>query len=237
MNEWSLLGNCLHAFDEFNPSIQIQCSLNELSSLPPKLRLKSAEAYNIVGQFFTGIQSLIEHSPDLYLLPVDARRALTKHNLSSTGAMNGIFLCHELDLYNNVIFINICNFFYGSEFMIDCARNSSRCDTNGNLIKIMLFIMTFSSNFSIVTFDNEEHITTMSSSIDLFQVQNVYVTMIWKYLVYLYGFTAAVLRFSSLVKSVLGIMHMLEVMPTNESHNHMVDTIVQETERSLILKD
>ena len=217
--------------------MRIQYSLDQLSSLPPKLRLRTSDTYNIVGQFFTGIQSLIEHSPDLYSLPFDARRALTKHNLHTTGAVQGIFLCRELDLYNNPIFLNASTICYGAEFMAECAQNSSRCDQNGSLFKIILFVLTFCSNCSIVTFDNQEYITTMSNSIDLIHIQNIYVTMLWKYLVYLYGFKEAVLRFSYLVKNIIDIIHMLEFMPPNETHNHMIDTIVIETERTLLIKD
>ncbi|CAF2799668.1 unnamed protein product [Rotaria sp. Silwood2] len=235
-NEWTLLSNFLHAFDEQNPATRIQNSLNELCSLPPKLRLKSSDTYNMVGQFFTGVQLLIEHSPDLYSLSIDARKALTKHNLSTVGAFNGIFLCRELDLFNNPVFFNACSLYYGTEFIWNCSRNSTRCDPNGSLIKMMLFVMTFSSNCSIVIFDDKEHITTMSKSIDLIRIQNLYVTVLWKYLVYLYGFKEAVRRFSYLVKNILDVIHMLELMPKNETHDLMVDAIATETERVLVIK-
>ncbi|CAF3365469.1 unnamed protein product [Rotaria sp. Silwood1] len=236
-NEWTLLSNFLHAFDEQNPSARIQKYLNELSSLPPKLRLKSSDTYNMVGQFFTGVQSLIGHSPDLYSLSFDARRALAKHNLSTVGAFNGIFLCRELDLFNNPVFFNACCLYYGAEFIMNCSRHSARCDPNGSLIKMLLFVVTFSSNCSIVTFDDKEPVTIMSTSIDLIRIQNLYVTVLWKYLVYVYGFKEATLRFSYLVKNIIDITHMLESMPKNETHDLMIETIATETERALVIKD
>jgi hypothetical protein len=235
--EWRLLSNFLHAYDEQNLSIRIKHSLDQLSSLPPKLRLKPSDTYNIVEQFFTGIQSLIERSPDLYSLPPNARRALTKHNLHSTGAVNGIFLCRELDLFNNPVFLNPCMIFYGAAFMTECAQNSARYDQNGSLIKIMLFVMSFCSNCSIVTYDDQEDITTMSTSLDLIRVQDMYITTLWKYLVYLCGFKEAVIRYSYLVKMIIDVIHMLELMPKNETHEHMIDRIVVETERALIIKN
>ncbi|CAF3388138.1 unnamed protein product [Rotaria sp. Silwood1] len=236
-NEWTLLSNFLHAFDEQNPSARIQKYLNELSSLPPKLRLKSSDTYNMVGQFFTGVQSLIGHSPDLYSLSFDARRALAKHNLSTVGAFNGIFLCRELDLFNNPVFFNACCLYYGAEFIMNCSRHSARCDPNGSLIKMLLFVVTFSSNCSIVTFDDKEPVTIMSTSIDLIRIQNLYVTVLWKYLLYVYGFKEATRRFSYLVKNIIDITHMLESMPKNETHDLMIETIATETERALVIKD
>jgi hypothetical protein len=199
--------------------------------------LRSPDTYNIVGQFFTCVQSLIEHSPDSNSLSPDARRALTEHNFQTTGAFNGIFTCREMDLYNNPSFWNPCNIQYGPEFMMKCAENSARFDPNGSLIKMLLFVMVFSSNCSIVTFNDQEPLTTMSSSIDLILIQNVYVTMVWKYLVYLYGFKEAVLRFSYLVKNILDIIHMLELMPKNETYDLMIETMMTETERALLIKD
>lgn len=191
----------------------------------------------MISQFFTGIQSLIENIPDLNSLSFSACRALTKHNFNSAGAYNGIYLCRELDLYNNPIFFNAASTYYGTEFLVNCAKNSARCDPNGSLIKMMLFVITFSTNCSIVTFDYNEYITIMSSSIDLIRIQNAYVTMLWKYLVYLYGFKTAAIRFSSLVKNILDIIHMLELMPKNEKHDLMVEEIAVETERALVVKD
>jgi len=237
INEWTLLSNCLYAYDEQNLHGQIQYLLNQLASLPPQLRLRRFDTYNIIGQFYTSIQPLIEHSPDLNSLPLDARRVITKHNLNSTGAINGIFVCREMDLFRNPFFRNPCNIHYGSEFIIECTRNSARCDPNGSLIKMMLFIMAFSSNCSIVTFNEQESLTTMSYAIDLISIQNVYITMLWKYLVYLYGFKEAVLRFSYIVKNIIDIIHMLELQPKNETHDLMVETIITETERALLIKE
>jgi hypothetical protein len=236
-DEWTLLSNFLHVYDEHNLSRQIQNSLHRLSLLPPKLRLKSSHTYNMISISFTGIQSLIERSPDLSSLSIDARRALTKHNLISIGSVNGIFLSRELDLYNNPLFLNACNEYYGVEFLKNCAQHSARCDPNGSLMKIMLFVITFSSNCSIVIFDDQENITTMSSSLNLIRVQNAYVTMLWKYLIYLYGFKEATLRFSSIVKSIIDVTRMLESMSENKTHDLMVETIVAETQRSLIIED
>lgn len=215
----------------------MQSFLNQLASLPHKLRVRPSDTYGMIAQFLTGIQTLIEHSPDSKSLSLDARRTLTKHNLHTIGAVNGIFISRELDLLNNPFFRNPCNIHYGSEFLIECTRNSARYDPNGSLIKILLFVMAFSSNCSIVTFNEQELLTNMSSSIDLISIQNVYVTMLWKYLIYLYGFKDAVIRFSYLVKSIVGIIHMLELMPENEVHNLMVETIAIKTERALLVND
>jgi hypothetical protein len=195
------------------------------------------DAYNVVGQFFTAVQPLIARVPELNSLPIDARRAITQHNLNTIGAANGIFICRELDIYKNPCFWNPCIIGYGPEFMAECVGNSARCDPNSNLIKVMLFVASFSSNCSVVTYNSDENLTTITSSMELVRIQNLYVTMLWKYLLYLYGFKEAAIRYSYLIKNILDVTRMLSLMPKNETHDLMVEAITTETERALIVKD
>ncbi|CAF4097527.1 unnamed protein product, partial [Rotaria sordida] len=75
-NEWTLLSNFLHAFEERIPSMRIQNSLNELSSLPPKLRLKPSELVSLVHDLYSSIVPLIESTPDFHYLPIHGRQVL-----------------------------------------------------------------------------------------------------------------------------------------------------------------
>lgn len=235
--EWTLLSNFIHAYDDQNLHLRVEYCLNHLASLPPKFRIRSSDTQGLISQFFMAIQPLIERSPDVNFLSVDARRTLIKNNLNTAGAMNGIFTCRELNLYQNHSFWNSCQVQYSTEFMEHCVRNSAHCDPNGNLIKIMLFVATFSTNCSIVDFDQQESLTNIKISLELIHIQNIYVTILWKYFLYLYGFKEAVIRYSYMVKNILDIIRMLSVMPKNERHDQMVEKIVHETERSLVIRD
>ena len=235
--QWNLISNIIHVYDEQICITRIKHLINQMCSLPPKLRFKQSETLNIVSQFFSNIQPLIEHSPHLHSLPIDARRALIKYNMYTTGALNGLFLVRELDLNSNSTYMNALIVVYGYDVTMMCTRNSQQCDPNGNLIKILIFLLAFSDNCSLVTFDNQHDIRFMSSSIQRFQIQNEYVTAFWKYLVYLYGFNQSVLRFSSLVKRILNVLYVAEVISNNVTHNQMIDSFVTETECSLIIKD
>lgn len=236
-DEWILLSNFLHAFDEQNIRQKIEYHLNQISVLPPKLRLRTTDTYSIIGQFFSGIQPLIERTPDLYSLPKDARRVLTKYNLDSAGAFNGIFLCQEFDLYRNPYFSNSCDIHYGHEHMLESIRNSSQCDPNGNLNRIMLFVMAFSSNCSAVYYHSEQPVSSVQSSVSLIRIQNVYITMLWKYFLYLYGFKEAVIRYSYIIKNFLNVTQMLASMQKNDTHDLMIETIKTEAERALIIRN
>jgi len=213
----------------------MKCLIEQICSLPPKLRSKPSNILDMLNQFFGSVQPLINRSLHLHSLPMDARRALIKHNMQTTGALNGLFLFRELNLANSSIIMNALTVLYGHDLARICVRNSYECDPNGNLIKMLIFILVFSGNCSMVKYDDQEDIRTMSSSAHRIEIQNMYITAFWKYLVYLYGFEEAVVRFSSLVKRILNMLHIAEVIFNNGTHNQTVDAIVTQTERSLVI--
>ena len=211
--------------------------INQLYSVPLKLRSKLVQTSDIVDQGYSGVQTLVERSSHLQSLSNDSRRALAKHNMYTTGAMNTLFLFRELGVYSNVIITNVLSALYSPDAVISCVQNSNAFDSNGILIKIFIFVLVFSSNCSVVLFNDQEDFQTMSSSLHLIEIQNIYVTTFWKYLLYLYGHDGAVLRFSGLIKRVLNVLHLAELILHNTMHSQMVNTLVTTTEHALIIKD
>jgi hypothetical protein len=188
---------------------------------------------DLISRAVGGVQKLIERCSYLQSLTNDARRALIKHNMHTTGSLNALFIFRELDLSNNLVMMNASTVLYNSDVTKLFVRNSNECDPNGVLIKILIFLLIFSSNCSIVIFDDQEDLRTMSSAINLIEIQNIYITAFWKYLVYLCGFDEAVVRFSSMIKLILNLLYMAELALNNENHNQMVDSLIAQTERCL----
>jgi hypothetical protein len=236
-DQWDLLSNIIRSYDEQNLIIRVKCLLKEASSLPPKLRTKPENTINLISQCMTTIQPLLENSPHFQRLSNHARRALLLRNVYSTGGINACLVARETDSYSNMSLMTACTVLYGSDFMMCRTRENERLEPNGNLIKVMLFVLIFSSNGSIVAFNEQEVIDTVSSSIELLHIQDVYVTMLWKYLVYLYGYDQAALRFSSLVKLFLNTLRQSEELAKNLAHNTLLDRIAKDTERSLVITD
>ena len=61
--------------------------------------------------------------------------------------------------------------------------------------------------------------------------------MFWKYLIYQYGFNEAILKFSSLVQSILDLMQKVSKDSNIPKHWNMVENIVQQITYSLNLED
>ncbi|CAF1526944.1 unnamed protein product [Rotaria magnacalcarata] len=189
-NEWTLLSNILHAFDEENALTRIQCSLDALSALPPKLRSKPIELMKFVRQLYLGVGPLIVRSLYFHSLLTNDRQLL-KHNLYMIGMMNELFLSRELGLIGNASIVNRLAQLYEPKYMIEMCRNIARYDHNGSLIKILLFVIGFSCNCSIVKYnDATQHRKKHDLNKDLFvkiKIPNVpRPSFIWNYFGHLY---------------------------------------------------
>ncbi|CAF0806346.1 unnamed protein product [Rotaria sp. Silwood1] len=236
-DQWNLLSNIILSYNEQNVINQVKHILEEKSSLPVKLRLKSSDTINLMSKPFENIILLINHSPHFRCLSSNAHRAVSLHNVFFTGALDGYFVARETDLFTNLNYMIASGAIYGHDYVMKCAQNNERLEPNGDLIKIMLFVLIFSSNFSMVIFNDQEDFNTMSSSIELIHIQDIYVTVLWKYLIYLYGYKQAVVRFSRLLKTVLDMLSRVEELSKNVTLHKMINRIVTHTERALVIQE
>ena len=258
-HQWTLLSNIIRCYDEQNVITRVRDYLHEKSSLPVKLRSKSVDTLNLISEPLKCILPLIEHSPDYHQhLSRDARRCLQEQNLFFTGAINGYFVARETDAFHNCTYMTACSALYGYDYMAKCAQDNRRLEANGSLLKLMLFVLIFSSNCSIVFYpgdassgavveeeeegedgvgggrdsSNKRKTNTMK---ELLGMQDVYVTMLWKYMVYLYGYNQAAVRFSSMIKSVIDMFHRVEELPANPAQNTVMTQCVREMDGSSTL--
>jgi len=143
-----------------------------------------------------------------------------------------------LDFYSNPSFSNACIVHYGQKVFVDTIRVSSRCDSNGNLLKIFLFAIIFSSNLSIVMYNKEETIISSEEiSLNLMRTQSIYVTILWKYFLYLYDYKQAVIRYANLVKYFLDVLGQLERLEQNDAHDLLIETVTTKIEHELVVED
>lgn len=113
-----------------------------------------------------------------------------------------------------------------------------RMESNGTLIKMMLVILTFSSNCSIVLSDHVLNLTNTSAqnSMILMRTQDIFINIFWKYLVHQYGFIEAVRRFDNLVKFYLDLLNQINEV-NSKQHIEMLDNLVTKNTYALTLND
>jgi len=237
LDEWNLLTNIINTYDEQNFFLQTKDFLQNQFSLPPKIRSKSSNTLNHIGSLFSTIHTFIERCPLFYSLPLHFRKQLIKRNLSVVGSFNGFFMAKEMNIFENEIYSKYIDNIYGNGYSNSVIHASQRLQENGTLIKIMLMILIFSSNCAIVRINPTENIQIILNSNILIHIQNIFVTLLWKYLIYQYGFNEAILKFLSLVKSILDLIQRMNEGLKIQKHWSMVENIIEQTTGSMNIED
>ena len=225
-----MLSNIIHAYDELESAVYAKRILQKQSALPAKLRAKKSSALDFISTMYTSIQPFIERSPYFRNLPADFRQTIIHSNFIGTAGVNGFMIGAEADVYANEDYINACNKVYGIEYVKGNRRVLERYETNQNLLKLILIILTFSSNASVTSYDPSAALTIRSTTqmLYLLHTQDMFITILWKYVVYLYGYIDGVKKMDSLVKNVLETLDRIHAT-ASQQHWDMVDHIVKET--------
>jgi hypothetical protein len=159
-----------------------------------------------------------------------------QHNSDTTGTYNSIFIVRETNAMDSEAYTVGCCNLYGEENYNEFQKFLPQLEQNGTLVKVMLLIIAFSGNSSIVVPDYTENLSTIASTISLIHIENLLVTMLWKYLNYQYGFLGAVKYWNAFIKFILNILRWTAERPVVQ-HWDMVDTIVENTARALTIDD
>ncbi|CAF1118568.1 unnamed protein product [Adineta steineri] len=236
-DQWNLLSNIHHVYDEESIVNLVQYSLNQGLSLPLKLRIKSSFALNCLYHCFSSMEYLFKRSTYFDSLPLNAKKLLVNQNIYATSSLQALYITRQANLWNNEHFQMSFIELYDSYLLEKVSKMSERLDPNGILIKIMLYVISFSTNYSILHFDNQQFLVNEYDSYSLVSIQHTCATLLWKYLIYQHGFNQAVSRYSSLIKTMLDILAVLEHKINVQLFDKMMNDIVKQTEHSLILQN
>jgi hypothetical protein len=126
---------------------------------------------------------------------------------------------------------------YGLETIKQIKHLIEQLDLNTTLFKLMLLVLAFSSNCMIVDVPKDMHNNNfVFGTFCLYGSQNVYVELLWKYMLYQYGYYETVIRFSKLVTCVLSRMRQVaNIYMSNVIHHDIVDEVTKTIKKTLII--
>ncbi|CAF1105592.1 unnamed protein product [Adineta steineri] len=205
----TLLSNIVHSHDIFSTMSQMLLTANNLPRLSVEAHSNVINPIEIIQEMCISMQSFISSSPDFRILTLRILR---------------------IPKYLNA-FITI----YGSDTMLSLRHTVEQLDPDSTLIKIILIILAFSSNCLIVNINKTmERDSLLDGTFRLLGSQNVYVELLWKYLIFKYGYGDSVLRFTRLIQIFLCVIKKLAIVYTNNTtHRKILDGVTARTKRTL----
>jgi len=148
--------------------------------------------------------------------------------------MGGAFIMQHCCLYGLDAFLNTMNNKYGKSTMDIHIWARKFIDSDVALAKLAISLFAFSENTCCYYSNISQDLT---NSINIFNIQNKYAEITWKYLLYKYGHYDAVKRFLNLTLWLASMNILSSHAQSLAIHITDIDSIIEQTEMTLILDD
>jgi len=233
IEQWNLLSNLVHCFDEYNRFSFVKQFIQDQNALPVKLRFKCP----LVKDFFTStktkIQLVSEKNPDLLLLSPHDRTSLLRTTIKHITSVGGMFVLRQHHLFEYPSFYNSAGLIFGSTAAAFTKYVIDQLDPDDTFIKLILAILSFSTlNYTVYTkFDQTNLINTKA----ILSIQDIYTELAWRYVLYKYGHHQAVMRFSNLIRCLFYVNDAIVEAHESREFTEMIDSVIKQTEQILFL--
>ena len=129
--------------------------------------------------------------------------------------------------------------FYGSEIIQQAKLVCQQLNCDPVVFKLLLVALAFSSNCYML--HNRAGINRDSLLLGTFRLlgsQNVYLELMWKYLLHTYDYQHSVQRFSTLMQQLLKILKLsFEMYDNNQVHQNFIDHTIEQFQTSSATTD
>ncbi|CAF1936141.1 unnamed protein product [Rotaria magnacalcarata] len=232
---WVLLSNVIHAYDSFSPLSELRHIIEFLTKSSISVQYKLEESRKMVSLMCQAFQLSVSSTADFQIMTTDEQCSLLKRNMRGIWAFHSMVICHQCNLFDSTTNRNIMIPLYGLENVERVRLMSLRLDPDCTIVKLILMILSFSSNcFTVSTDQMAYRDSLLMGTFRLFGSQNAYIEVMWKYMLYRYGYFESAKRFSALIKLMLDEMTLASnIYDDNEVHKNLSNKIVGELERSL----
>jgi hypothetical protein len=230
--DWRLLSNILNAYENFS-TLPYARDLIKQSSIVhlPKVAMQSA----IIDHEMAAMRSFFSSIPDFQILTVSEQCSLLERNGQVVTCVSFSSVVRDSGFVYGSEIIDDAIKTYGVELTYRAGRLRSRLDLDSTLIKLMLVVHAFSASCLIMDAPRSKQNDTLTlGTFRLLGSQNVYAELVWKYMIYRYGYREAVLRVASLVKQMLDISsHLADCYSSSEVYRQFVEETCCENKRSM----
>ena len=184
----------------------------------------------IVEHGTAAMRSFVSSIPDFQILTTDEQSSLLKRNWQAITGLSVLLVLRDSAAFDGPEYTSNAIEVYGTEVVQRARRIRSRMDPDSTLTKLMLVVHTFSSNCLIMAAPrSKQNDSLILGTFRLLGSQNVFVELVWTYMIYRYGYRETVIRFASLVKQMLDMSsHLADSYLTSRAHHQFVDEMVGE---------
>lgn len=228
INQWNILSNLIHSFDESGGYSFTENFIRTQNILPVKQRFK----YSAVKDFFTSLKLkivlVLKKNRDFHSLSLNDQQNLFRISIEYTTTIGQMFTLRQHKLFNDP------SFYYSTEIIFQPNSTAftqhiiNQLDSDDTLIKLILVTFFFSTtNYTVYTTSNLTYLTDINA---ILSIQNLYIEIAWRYLLYRYGYYQTVMRFSNLIRCLLLVIHAIVDAHESQQYLEIMNNVIQQTE-------
>ncbi|CAF1092323.1 unnamed protein product [Adineta ricciae] len=233
--EWNLLSNVSHCYNEHSGLTKGKHYMTEQESLPLKLRFKTGPMLAFINSVLEGAELLYKNNQDFLSLSLEDRSSLLHSTTPYTASVSSNFIMYKIGLMNCAAYYNSLETITHSSLIPTAKRIATRLDFDVVVMKLMLAILSFSTvHYTVYT---QARIENISDVKQLLNIQNIYIELTWKYLIYKYSYEQAVRCFSDMIRCVFAVNQAMVEIERIQWFTNMIDSFVQRTEDILTISD
>lgn len=225
-SEWITVSNILHAFDTFNPLNDIRRNIQTLLTTN-----QPVDHLHLLSTYSNSLQLFIGSIPDFQILATAEKWSLLQRNILGLLSIGSLYFMRE---YSTIITPS-----YEHEIIDKLKYFCTQLDYDPIVIKLFLVILAFSSNCFPNTYRTTfETDRVLHGTHRLFDSQNVYLEVLWKYFIHRYNFFPTIERFSRLIQILVKMIDLFsEIYETNDLFKHFFTELIEQIERSPIINE
>ncbi|CAF1178889.1 unnamed protein product, partial [Rotaria sordida] len=221
IDQWNLISNLSHCYDEYSGILLGEHYIREQNLLPLKLRFKSASMIEFFQILLDTSQSIYKNNQDFLSLSEYDRSILLHSTFIYTSILGGQPATIELIGNPNAAAAN--------------KRIAKRMDFDMITMKLFLAIISFSTiRCTIYSNTPLENLSKIKKILD---IQNKYIELLWRYLLYKYNFERSVICLSNLIRCLFAINEALAEAYDFQWYTDTIDSLVQQTQQTLNFND
>lgn len=233
------MSNVVHAFERFSVFPTIQYVVGQLDSVELTKTIDISDTFDLFSSFYTSVQSFVTSTADFRVLTTAEQRSLFQRNLHGLFNFAGTLMLRDGGIFENYRNETVIVPLYGYEAVRKARSIIKRLGYDSTLAKAMLAVFAFSTNCFTLDFDKNLHQDALLyGEFRLLGSQNMYVEILWTYMLYRYSYMETALRFAGLVKHMLDLIILSsDIYTENVYHQQLVDDVVERAKNTLILSD
>ena len=235
VDQWNLLVNLSHCYDDHTGLSFGEQYMSEQHNLPPKLRFKISSILELFQLVLDTTQSLYKNNEDFLSLSTNDRSILLHGTLLRTASISSNFIAYKIQLLNEPAYFDAIQVISPAGLVSVVRRLSQRLNFDMTVMKLFLAILSFST-FRYTIYPNSSS-ANFSNIQQILGIQDRYIEVTWRYLLYKYDHEQAVKYLSDFIRCIFIVNEGIVEAENIQWFTGILDSVTQKAEQNLIYSD